>query len=112
MFLSFSYFNILVLKLWRKCLPLAADPGFVSEKLEDQIFKENGIERNQLGILYNYNQVALLCTYNYFVRQGLIKAMHIDDDEEQVSVITTQVSEQSMPSNRNAINNGGGGSSF
>jgi ABC-type glucose/galactose transport system permease subunit len=42
-FLSFSCLYILVLKLWCKCLPLAADPGHISEKLEDQIFKENNI---------------------------------------------------------------------
>ena len=34
-FLSFSCFYILVFKLWCKCLPLAADPGNITEKLED-----------------------------------------------------------------------------
>lgn len=33
----------------------------------------NNISREQIGQVYNYNQVALICTYNYFVRQGLIK---------------------------------------
>lgn len=38
-FLSFSCFYILVFKLWFKCLPMSADPGYISRKLEDHIFK-------------------------------------------------------------------------
>ena len=81
-FLSFSCFYILVCKLWFRCLPICADPGYVSRQLEDQILKENNIERNLIGSVYNYNQVATLCSYNYFVRQGLIKISN--RDEEQV----------------------------
>ena len=34
-FLSFSCLYILVIKLWCKCLPISADPGYISRKLED-----------------------------------------------------------------------------
>lgn len=89
-FLSFSCFYILVFKLWFQWLPTCADPGYSSRKMEDQIFKENNIQRELIGQQYNYNQVALICTYNYFVRQGLIKIS--SQDEEQASASTTQSS--------------------
>lgn len=79
-YLSFSCFYILVFKLWFKCLPMCADPGYISRKLEDHIFKQNGITREMIGRQYNYNQVALICTYNYFVRQGLIKVSNQDEE--------------------------------
>ena len=67
-FLSFSCFYILVVKLWCKCLRICADPGYTSRKFEDHILKQNNISREMIGQQLNYNQVALLCTYNYFVR--------------------------------------------
>ena len=33
--LSFSCLHILVIKLWCKCLPISADPGYTSRKMED-----------------------------------------------------------------------------
>lgn len=52
-----------------------------------------------IGQKYNYSQVALLCTYHYFVRQGLIRV----EEPEQERIAVTSTAESSNVSQRSSI---------
>jgi len=54
-FLGFTTLYLLVIKLWCKCLPLSANPGHITEQVEDQILQDNGLNRGQIGVAYTYD---------------------------------------------------------
>lgn len=44
------------------------DPGYVTEGIQNIIFRINGIDKEKIGQAYSKAEVAEMCTENYFIR--------------------------------------------
>ena len=49
----YTYFVRFIFKFF-SCGKANTDPGYITEKIEDEFLKLNGIEREQIGKAYSY----------------------------------------------------------
>lgn len=77
--LAIDYYTLLTLAFSKG----DGDPGHMSKAIQDLIFRVNGIDQKTLANEYDKKEAANICTYNFFVRQGLIRKDELSEEQSQ-----------------------------